>query len=259
MSVGPLIKDLREAAGLSQTELAQLLCDISGRPTITREMVSRWENGKRNPTYWLSHLAKALGVELSVLELGSVNRRSFVVATAVTALGSLVPDVTRDVAVEIVSSIAEGDASPLATVQTSHETDLLISRLASQDAGTVRRLVSWLDEGPPILRVNACGIVAKSSTGDLINTATMTLRRDQEVRDLYLHAVGSRVGPTSDALIRELHNPKDAGARWCSAMLLREAETQASRSALRAALRSEPIPENIRTIGMILNGVDPCI
>ncbi|MBB6471401.1 helix-turn-helix domain-containing protein [Sphaerisporangium rubeum] len=259
MSIGPLIKDLREAAGLSQSELADVLCDLSSRPTVTRETVSRWENGKRKPAFWLPFLALALNVPLSVLEFGEVRRRTFVVGTALGALSPMIPPTTRNTAAEIVTSIASGDPSPLATVQTSHETDLLISHFASQDMATVRHLVRWLDEGPPVLRVNACGIVAKTSKLDLIDSATHALRRDAEVRDLYMWAVGKRVGDNPKALIKELYNPKDAGARWCSAMMLRQGPAELVTPALRAALRSEPIPENIRTIGLILNGADPCI
>jgi transcriptional regulator with XRE-family HTH domain len=111
VSIGPLIKDLREGAGLSQSELADILCDLSGRPTVTRETVSRWENGKRNPTFWLPYLAEALGVPLSVLESGEVKRRTFVVGTALSALSPLVPEITKNTAAEIVSSIAGGDPS----------------------------------------------------------------------------------------------------------------------------------------------------
>ncbi|GAA4201975.1 hypothetical protein GCM10022252_57430 [Streptosporangium oxazolinicum] len=259
MSIGPLIKDLREAAELSQSKLADILCDLSQRPTVTRETVSRWENGKRNPTFWLPFLSEALNVPLSVLESGEVKRRTFVVGATLGALSPLVPTVTRDTASEIVSSIAGGDSSPLATVQTSHETDLLISHFASQDSGSVRRLVRWLDEGSAVLRVNACGIIAKTEKLDLIDSASHALRRDADMRALYLSAVSKRVGESPQALIRELYNPKDAGARWCSAMLLRDTPGKVTTSALLAALRSEPVSENIRTIGLILNGVDPCI
>lgn len=259
LSIGPVVKDLRDAAGLSQSQLASILCDLSGRPTVTREMVSRWESGRRNPTFWLPFLAEALDVPLSVLESGEVQRRMFMTATALGALSASLPADAREAATELISSIAGGDSGPLASVQTSHETDLLISGIAAQDAAIVRRLVLWLEDGPAVLRVNACGIVAKASKLELIDQAAHALRRDAEVRNLYLWAVGNRVGTDSRALIKELCNPKDAGARWCSAMLLRDARTDSTTSALRAALRSEPIPENIRTIGMILNGVDPCI
>lgn len=259
MSIGPVVKDLREAAGLSQSQLASILCDLSGRPTVTREMVSRWESGRRNPTFWLPFLAETFDVPLSVLESGEVQRRTFMTSAALSALTASLPAATRVTAEEIVSSIAGGDSSPLTIVQTSHETDMLISGAATQDVAIVRRLVRWLDDGPAVLRVNACGIVAKTSKLELIDQAAHALRRDAEIRDLYLRAVSARVGTDPRVLIKELFNPKDAGARWCSAMLLRDMRSEATASALRAALRSERVPENIRTIGMIMNGVSPCI
>lgn len=53
---------LRCERGLSQSELAALAA-ASGRTTITREEVSRWEHDRRTPTpYWLSHLGVVLRV-----------------------------------------------------------------------------------------------------------------------------------------------------------------------------------------------------
>jgi transcriptional regulator with XRE-family HTH domain len=63
MSTGLRIAALRRERGLSQSELAASLAAASGRTTITREEVSRWEHDRRTPTpYWLSHLAAVLRV-----------------------------------------------------------------------------------------------------------------------------------------------------------------------------------------------------
>ncbi|WP_082801257.1 helix-turn-helix domain-containing protein [Herbidospora cretacea] len=68
MSIGHVLRELREAAGLSQSELAAQLCAASGRSTITRAEVSRWENGKRTPSrFWINHLAMILDVPESFL------------------------------------------------------------------------------------------------------------------------------------------------------------------------------------------------
>ena len=62
LPLGCLIHDLRSALGYSQGRLAERLCELGGE-TVTREMVSRWECGKRCPgPYWLRHLATALEV-----------------------------------------------------------------------------------------------------------------------------------------------------------------------------------------------------
>lgn len=68
-----LLKQLRQAAGMSQADLAVRLCVITGTTTLTRHEVSRWERGRRKPIAWLSALAVALEVELQELE-GAVSR-----------------------------------------------------------------------------------------------------------------------------------------------------------------------------------------
>jgi len=68
MDTGHRIAALRRERGWSQAELATALAAVSGRETITREEVSRWERGRRTPTpYWLSHLAAVLSVPPSAL------------------------------------------------------------------------------------------------------------------------------------------------------------------------------------------------
>ncbi|GLY88609.1 helix-turn-helix domain-containing protein [Actinoallomurus iriomotensis] len=65
---GRYLARLRREAGKSQRRLAEALCDISGRDTVTRHEVSRWERGGRVPTSWLPHLATVLSVPLDRLE-----------------------------------------------------------------------------------------------------------------------------------------------------------------------------------------------
>ncbi len=56
MQTGQKIAFLRKNAGLSQDELAEKLF-------VSRELVSKWENGKRNPDYkTLAALSKIFGV-----------------------------------------------------------------------------------------------------------------------------------------------------------------------------------------------------
>jgi transcriptional regulator with XRE-family HTH domain len=58
----------RRARGLSQAELAERLAIVSGRPTVTRHDISRWERGVRTPRpFWLRHLAVALEIEPATL------------------------------------------------------------------------------------------------------------------------------------------------------------------------------------------------
>lgn len=60
-SFGALLAGLRQARGWSQQKLAEELCVVSGRCTVTRHEVSRWERGLRLPgRYWLGQLARVL-------------------------------------------------------------------------------------------------------------------------------------------------------------------------------------------------------
>lgn len=89
MSIGRLIKELRQARGWGQGRLAFEINDTFGT-TLTREYISRWECSKKTPrTYYLRCLSATLDVPLSVLE-GEVNRRTFISDVAATAIAPVV-------------------------------------------------------------------------------------------------------------------------------------------------------------------------
>ncbi len=75
--INQLIARLRLERGWSQRRVADLLCVASGRSTITRHELSRWERGERIPTpHWLGWLCLVLEVPLPVLErAAAVSRR----------------------------------------------------------------------------------------------------------------------------------------------------------------------------------------
>ncbi|MEV4524890.1 helix-turn-helix transcriptional regulator [Streptosporangium sp. NPDC049304] len=260
MSVGPLIQELRLGLHLSQTDLAHHLAAVSGRKTITRETVSKWENEKVTPgPFWRRHLATVLQVPQSSLEAELVKRRTFLVDAVTLGIAPLAPVQDKADISEIFASVSGGDAELLGAVQTTYRTDLHLSGLAIRDRPTIYRLVKWMHDGAtPVLRVNAAGIIAKSRDLELSDMATAAMLRDVEVRRLYLSAVASRVGTRTEALIGELFNPRDAGARWCAAVMLQRKSDEAARAALLRALRTEPVRETIRTIGLAIQGEDPC-
>jgi transcriptional regulator with XRE-family HTH domain len=81
-AVGEVIREIRCALGWSQGRLAAEVGRVSARPTVTREMVSRWEHGKRKPgPFWLRHIAAALQVPEWELE-GRVRRREMLALAA---------------------------------------------------------------------------------------------------------------------------------------------------------------------------------
>jgi transcriptional regulator with XRE-family HTH domain len=253
-----MIRDLRRALGWSQGRLAAELRLL--HPTATRDMVKRWENGKREPgPFWRGHLATALMIPLRELE-ALVRRRQLFGVTAAVAGGAIAAKIPLSgTGQDLFASIAAGDAGPLAQVQTTHTTDLAIARLALRDRPAMHRLARWAEGGDTgVLRVNAAGILAKTPDLDAAGLAALLLRRDEGIRSRYLRAVSARVGINPAALTAELRNPRDAGARWCAAWLLSRVHSPAATRALAAALRTEPVPETIRTIGMLLNGDDPC-
>ncbi len=94
--MGNLIRELRSGRGWSQSRLASELVKVSGRDTITRETISRWERGAIAcpDAFWLRHLATALQVPLDVLESETVDRRRF--TSIATVAAGIAPIVASD-------------------------------------------------------------------------------------------------------------------------------------------------------------------
>ncbi|BAJ27435.1 MULTISPECIES: helix-turn-helix transcriptional regulator [Kitasatospora] len=95
-AVGSLIEELRRGLGMSQDQLAARLNKLGNCTTMTRQLISRWENGyqgRKPGPRWLPHLATALEVPLHALESADVIRRSFLTSVAATAIA---PAATAD-------------------------------------------------------------------------------------------------------------------------------------------------------------------
>jgi transcriptional regulator with XRE-family HTH domain len=243
VAIGALIRDLRQSKRLTQLQLSEALNRAAGREDApaARDVVARWESGRVIPgRFWLTHLAEVLDVPSGVLEaearVSRVDRRAFLSLTALAAThGKL--------ASEMVSSLAARDPGPLATMQTTHATDLLIA--SKVEPSSARSLERWMTDGSDaVLRVNAAGILAKLPGQAAASKVARTLTHDAETRQLYMTAVVSRVCAVewseaaqvvADPLARparapflaarlatETLNPRDAGARWCSAEMLRD-------------------------------------
>lgn len=76
-SIGVLIRAAREQGGLSQYALAARLAALSGRESLTRHEVARWERGKRIPgPYWRKWLSFALDLPLDQLLAAARSTRS---------------------------------------------------------------------------------------------------------------------------------------------------------------------------------------
>ncbi len=258
-SIGEMIAGLRSGLGWSQGRLADELGKVSGHPSITREYVSRWEHGRKVPgPFWIEHLAAVLQVPRWVLE-DHVRRRDMLRLTGAAAVGAAIglgtpsPD-----GGELFASIAAGDPGPLAQVQTSYATDLALARMAAADRPVLWRLARWADDGgSDVLRVNAAGILGKAASQDFSGMPAAVMLRDRDVRARWLRALADRVSRDPGKLAAEVLNPRDSGARWCAGWLLAQDGSPDARLALTRALRSEPVVENVRTFGLLLNGEDP--
>jgi transcriptional regulator with XRE-family HTH domain len=78
-TMGALLRQLQKKAGRSQPEQAAVLCQLSGRCTVTRINVSRWELEKRIPRMpWLQWIAESFDVPIAQIRAAatiSKNRR----------------------------------------------------------------------------------------------------------------------------------------------------------------------------------------
>nr|WP_158299893.1 hypothetical protein [Glycomyces paridis] len=182
----------------------------------------------------------------------SMHRRHLLAAAAIS-LGSLVVTTGEaSMARDMYATIAAGDDAPLATVQTTHAVDHAIQRLAVRETKSVAQLLGWLNDGSdPVLRVNAAGILAKTGSPELADDVALALGRDPDARELYLQAVTARVGADPTAMVGELSNGADAGARWCAAWLL--ADTEHS-GAIAQAMRTEQSREVLRAMALAMTG-----
>ena len=219
---GQMLRHAREAAGVS-------LGAVALRSHFAKSHLSRVERGER-------------GVTLDVIqayerELGEdMHRRSVIIGIAALTM------VHGKLAREIYASLAGGDGDVLSSVQTTHGTDMVIASLTERPA--IPRLTRWMTEGAePVLRVNAAGILAKLPGQQAAKDVALALTQDPQILHLYTTAVVSRVCAVdwstalsyvrfpADApqpvklaqqLSHEAFNASDAGARWCSAYMLRE-------------------------------------
>ncbi|MQA10724.1 MAG: helix-turn-helix domain-containing protein [Pseudonocardiaceae bacterium] len=67
--IGRLVRRTRKLRGLTQYELADALVDLSGKESLGRDDVARWERGKRVPgPYWRHWLGEALDLPFDELD-----------------------------------------------------------------------------------------------------------------------------------------------------------------------------------------------
>jgi transcriptional regulator with XRE-family HTH domain len=258
--LGGTMRRAREAAGMSLSGMAQC-CGYS------KSYIGNAETGVRMVTPGLIRAyERVLGDDL--------NRRELLIGAVSALVAAGVPDEAQDIA----ASVRAERYHLLASAQTTHAVDKTIAALVAKDTPSVAALTKWARRGGPVLRVNASGILAKIGSPVLDAQVARHLAGDAEARELYLTAVASRVfampwddagriargsqltGDQLDSLAGEIVNTADAGARWCSVVLLSRARPVAREAvdgALTGALRTETSGEHLRAIGFALAGLDP--
>jgi transcriptional regulator with XRE-family HTH domain len=271
VDVGTLIRTARQARGWSQDDLARALMDASGSPSLSRNYVSRWENGKRGVSrFWATYVAQALDLPPDVLSEASAKRRAILAASSLALFGV---ETT-----ELLVSVAGGDEAALSRNIAPYDFSMSLAALATRDSGVKRRLVHWMhDGGTSLLRGNSQGSLFKTQRGELIELAELSMARDEQTRERCMRCFTRRAFALSwpDAAaysayhapeheVRQLAglltDPADASNRWCAAVYLGESVQGGSHEARRAlvsALRTEPSRENLRTIGLALSGEQP--
>jgi hypothetical protein len=95
--ISQLIRSARRQLGLSQYALADQLATVSGKQTMGRDRVARWERGRQIPRReWRQWLAVVLRLSPDQLDAGAeAARRQHRVGQAVTLHGSASPSPTR--------------------------------------------------------------------------------------------------------------------------------------------------------------------
>lgn len=258
--------------------MAEQLCEVSGRPNITRDEVKRWESGKIIPgRFWLIHLSEALEVPRAQLEHAAstarIERRAMLAASGAVLLAA-----RRRTFGDMLASVAGGDESWLSRKIAPYDFSMSLAQLATSDMGTKRRLVRWLHDGSTsLLRGNAQGTLFKTQRPELIEIAEQSMRHDEQTRRRCMKCFARRTfglpwpdaavysaenAPTEQVnqLVSLLHDPADASNRWCATVYLGEAAANGSlvaRRALMGALRTEDSRENLRAIGLCLSGERP--
>lgn len=141
MSLGSLLRELRIAAGLSQSRLAERLNRLSsgGAGPVTREEVSRWEHDKRSPRFWLPFLAAALNVPADLLRTAARGDARHPADSVESALELELRVQATDVSVETLTQLAAAHDGFAMRYATSAPADLL--RGVHAHLGYVRQLI----------------------------------------------------------------------------------------------------------------------
>jgi transcriptional regulator with XRE-family HTH domain len=88
-TVGAKVARLRRRRGLTQQQLAELLCAATGSAAVSGSEISRWERGVRQPgPAWLAWLGQILGTPLTSTSPASTSSASALPAASAARAGT---------------------------------------------------------------------------------------------------------------------------------------------------------------------------
>ncbi|MEU3165172.1 helix-turn-helix transcriptional regulator [Streptosporangium sp. NPDC006930] len=205
LTIEELIKQFRQAKGLTQASLADRLARVSGQATITRNEVSRWERGKRLPLAWLPWLSIVLDLPLAMLDQAVVLSRA-------KRLG-------------ITPLSVNGDRLTLFSDGWTRESnEAMAAGLAAEgealsEESALRVAHEWLIVEAPQLHEIRSGRRVGHSLIDKIETRVDHLRHlDDYMGGTDLHALVSRELEATVTVVREAAYREDVGRRLLKAV-----------------------------------------
>jgi transcriptional regulator with XRE-family HTH domain len=229
--LGPRIAELRRAAGWSQGQLAEQLCQAAERATVTKDEVNRWEHGKRRPgASWLPHLALVLGVPIEALtdplpnplrvahEWLIADSPQSIESTAGRRIGAALAATvaTRVVELRHLDDELGGDDLAPVVIRELRDTETLIRNAAYTEAvgrslltsqGELAQIAGWVasDAGRhhTAERLYLSGVAAATEAGDRALGANLLSSLSYQV---------AGVGRAEDALLLARSAAKGAGA-----------------------------------------------
>ncbi|WP_326829573.1 helix-turn-helix domain-containing protein [Streptosporangium sp. NBC_01810] len=205
LTIEELIKQSRQAKGLTQASLADRLARASGQSTITRNEVSRWERGKRLPLAWLPWLSIVLDLPLAVLDQAVVLSRA-------KRLGVTPPSMNGDRLTLFSDGWTRENNDAMAA-------GLVAESEAMSEESALRVAHEWLIVEPPQLHEIRAGRRIGHPLIDKIETRVDHLRHlDDYVGSTDLHALVSQELEATATVAREAAYREDVGRRLLKAV-----------------------------------------
>ncbi|WP_116245261.1 helix-turn-helix transcriptional regulator [Nocardiopsis sp. FIRDI 009] len=163
-----MLKRHRKDRGWSQQRLADALCEESGRATVARQDVYRWESGRRAPKFWRPYIAAVLGVTLEELD-----RAIAASSEPVPKLEDLLPGDGPAVALPMGGGRRVGRSTADQLMARVHALRLADDVIAGQDL--IRPALRELDAAVTLLResthTEAVGKALRVAVGELAQIA----------------------------------------------------------------------------------------